>query len=65
MVPGTDRVLADLKMYTDLSTHYLRGMIVLIFKERISNLYEMRKKIPHNISFNNYSLKLSYAVNSE
>ena len=30
MVPGTDRVLADLKMYTDLSTHhYLRGMIVL------------------------------------
>ena len=27
--PGTDHVLADLKMYTDLSTHYLRGMMVL------------------------------------
>ena len=34
MVPGTDRGLADLEMYTDLSTHYLLGMIVLknIFK---------------------------------
>ena len=29
MVSGTDRILADLKMYTDLSTHYLWGMIVL------------------------------------
>ena len=29
MVPGTDRVLADLNMYTDIPTHYLRGIIVL------------------------------------
>ena len=31
MVPGTDRLLADLNIYTDLSTHYLWGMIS--FKE--------------------------------
>ena len=26
MVPGTDRILADLKMYADFPTHYLHGV---------------------------------------
>ena len=30
--PGPCRVLADLKMYTDLHTHCLEGMIVLFIK---------------------------------
>ena len=35
MVPGTDRVLADLKMYTDLSTHFLRGMMIELNQEKM------------------------------
>ena len=37
MVPGMERVLSDLKMYTDLTAHYLWGRIVL--KDEIFNLH--------------------------
>ena len=37
MVPRIDRVLADLKMYTELFTYYLRGKIVV--KNNLNNYF--------------------------
>ena len=58
MVTGTDRVLADLKMNTDLSTHYLRGMIVwrkiFNFELNEEKKKEMRKKKVLKIFLRNY-----------
>ena len=51
MVPGTDRVLADLKIYTDLSTHYLRG--VDSFEEWFLNFKQIPNKIRFKIIFQN------------
>ena len=56
MIPDTDRVLADLKINTDLSTHYLRGDDSFEFELN-------EEKIPNKNSFKTYSLKLSSPVN--
>ena len=44
MVPATDRVLADLKMYADLSTYYLGGWK---FWRIILKTIFIRKVFPH------------------
>ena len=59
VIPGTDRLLVDLKMYTDLSTHYLQGMIVL---KNDFKIWAVWRKIPYE---NSYFSKLSSLVNSE
>ena len=59
MIPGTDRILPDLKIYTDLSTQYLQGVIVLknYFKTIfIRNFLPHLVKIEKSVDKNNMNL---------
>ena len=59
MVPGTGRILADLKMYTDLSTHFLRGMMIELNQEKMPTKKSLK------LLGKQYKLYLKYRFGSQ